>query len=375
MVRAVGMDVHRDVCEVAIAEAGAVRSAGRIATSPEALELFAASLARTDVVALEVTGDAGEIARILRPHVGAVVVVSPHDSGISRARARTDRLDARALAKLLAAGELDAVWMPDEWTRAMRRRLARRDQLVRARTRAKNEIHAVLIRRLAGRPPVSDVFGVRGRRWLSELELPKDESGTVAGCLRHVDFLDGEVAALDGAIASEALRRPEVLRLMTVPGVSVVTASTFVAAIGDIRRFSSARARRRRAFAQGSGPARPGRAQQADPCRRARACATSPRRLPPHDRRLESRRSGQSGRERDTGTRISKALEGQSRAADHKSLTSALRSVNRSRPRQRSHNSPPRSRRLDFLSARVRGVGRWRPARPVGPRAGDGLTH
>jgi transposase len=265
VVRAVGMDVHRDFCEVAIAEAGAVRSAGRIETSPEALELFAASLARTDVVALEVTGNAGEIARILRPHVGAVVVVSPHDTGISRARAKTDRLDARALAKLLAAGELDAVWMPDEWTRAMRRRLARRDQLVRARTRAKNEIHAVLIRRLAGRPPVSDVFGVRGRRWLSELELPEDERETVAGCLRHVDFLDGEVAALDGAIASEALRRPELLRLMTVPGVSVVTASTFVAAIGDIRRFSSTRklvgylGLDPRVRQSGPGPARHGR--------------------------------------------------------------------------------------------------------------------
>src|SRR5215207_109790 len=130
VVRAVGMDVHRDFCEVAIAEARAVRSAGRIETSPEALELFASSLGPGDRVALEVTGNAGEIARILRPHVGAVVVVSPHDTGISRARAKTDRLDARALAKLLAAGELDAVWMPDEWTRAMRRRLARRSQLV-----------------------------------------------------------------------------------------------------------------------------------------------------------------------------------------------------------------------------------------------------
>ena len=207
VVRAIGMDVHRDFCEVAIAQAGTVRSAGRIATTPASLELFAASLAVTDVVALEVTGNAGEIARILEPHVARVVVVSPHDTGISRARAKTDRLDARALAKLLAAGELDAVWMPDEWTRAMRRRLARRDQLVRARTRAKNEIHAVLIRRLQGRPPVSDVFGVRGRRWLSELELPADERETIAGCLRHVDFLDAEVAALDRAIAREALRQ------------------------------------------------------------------------------------------------------------------------------------------------------------------------
>ena len=71
MVRAIGMDVHRDFCEVAIAEAGTVRSAGRIETRPAALELFAASLAPTDVVALEVTGNAGEIARILRAPRGA----------------------------------------------------------------------------------------------------------------------------------------------------------------------------------------------------------------------------------------------------------------------------------------------------------------
>ena len=67
------------------------------------------------------------------------------DSGISRARAKTDRLAARTLAKLLAAGELDAVWIPDERTRAMRRGLSRRSQLVRSRTRSKNETHAVLI--------------------------------------------------------------------------------------------------------------------------------------------------------------------------------------------------------------------------------------
>jgi transposase len=259
------LDVHRDFCEVAIAAGGVVRSAGQIKTTPAAVELFAASLAPGDRVALEMTGNAGEIARILGPHVGAVVVVSPHDTGISRARAKTDRLDARTLAKLLAAGELDAVWLPDEWCRAMRRRLARRSQLVRARTRAKNEIHAVLMRRLAGRPPVSDVFGVRGRRWLAELELPEDERETIAGCLRHIDFLNGEIGELEKAIAREALASAQVRRLMTVPGVSAITASTFVAAIGDIRRFTSARrlvgylGLDPRVRQSGIGPARHGR--------------------------------------------------------------------------------------------------------------------
>lgn len=141
-------------------------------------------------------------------------MISPHDTGISRARAKTDRLDARTLAKLLAASELDAVWMLDEWTGAMRRRLARRDQLVRTRTRAQNEIQATLIRRLKGRPPVSDLFGVAGRRWLTELELPDDERETIAGCVRHVDFLDREIAKLDRVIAQEALCNDHVLRLM-----------------------------------------------------------------------------------------------------------------------------------------------------------------
>ena len=54
------------------------------------------------------------------------------------------------------------------------------------------------------------------------------------------------------------------------------------------------------------------------------------------------------GRERDTGARIKYALEGQSRAADHKPLTSALRYVSRSRPPARSHQEPPGDKPLTF---------------------------
>ncbi|MGH3468256.1 MAG: IS110 family transposase [Thermocrispum sp.] len=239
--RSIGLDVHRDFCEVAIAEGGEVRSPGRIEMTPEALELFAASLARTDQVALEVSGNAWEVARIIRPHVAKLVVVSPADTGIRSARAKTDRLDARALAKLLAAGSLDSVWVPDDRTRAMRRRLQRRRQLLVVRTKAKNEIHAALMRRLITKPKVSDLFGVKGRRWLEELELVAEEQETIDGCLRQLDFCDAEIAAIERVIAAEALESPEIRRLMTVPGVNVICAATFMAAIGDIHRFADRR--------------------------------------------------------------------------------------------------------------------------------------
>jgi transposase len=240
-VRAIGLDVHRDFCEVAIAEAGKVRSAGRIATRPGVLELFAQSLARDDRVVLEVSGNAWEIARIIEPHVVRVIVVSPTDTGIRQARAKTDRLDARTLAKLLAAGSLERVWMPDERTRVMRRRLSRRSQLVAARTRAKNEIHAILMRRLKGRPEASDLFGKKGRAWLAELELPIEERETLDSGLRQIDFLDEEVALVDRVIAHDALNWPDARRLMTVPGVNLIVAVTFLATIGDIHRFPDRR--------------------------------------------------------------------------------------------------------------------------------------
>jgi transposase len=239
--RAIGLDVHLEFCEIAICEGGKVRSAGRVVSTPEALKVLAESLLASDRVALEVTGSAWEIVRILEPHVAKVIVVSPGDTGITQARVKTDRLDSRTLARLLWAGELDSVWVPDELTRILRRRLSRREQLMRARTRAKNEIHAMLMRRLVGRPPFADLFGVKGRQWLRGLELPVEECETVEANMRHIEFLEVEIAEVERLIARYALSCSDARRLMSVPGVNVICAATFLAAIGDIKRFKSSR--------------------------------------------------------------------------------------------------------------------------------------
>lgn len=75
--RFIGLDCHRDFCEVAISNGGRARSAGRVAARPAEPELFAQSLAFDDRVVLEATGNALAIARILAPHVGEVVLAHP----------------------------------------------------------------------------------------------------------------------------------------------------------------------------------------------------------------------------------------------------------------------------------------------------------
>src|SRR4051812_42005051 len=180
--RSIGLDVHRDFCEVAIAAGGRARSAGRVATTPEQLEVFAQSLAPTDRVVMEATGNALAIARILERHVAEVVLAHAKDvRAISHARVKTDKIDARVLADLLAAGLIPRVWIGDERCRMLRRLVSRRRGLVKRRTQVKNEISAVLHRNLKGRNPATDPFSGKGRAWLLDQQLPVDERLTVGG--------------------------------------------------------------------------------------------------------------------------------------------------------------------------------------------------
>ena len=111
--RAIGIDVHRDFCEVAISEGGQLRSAGRVPSTPEELELLAASLSGDDEVALETTGNALATAHTIAPYVSRVVVASARElHAISDAKAKTDRRDALKLARLLRLEELVAVRVP-----------------------------------------------------------------------------------------------------------------------------------------------------------------------------------------------------------------------------------------------------------------------
>ena len=141
--------------------------------------------------------------------------------------------------------------------------------------KAKNEVHASLQRRLQAKPPCSDLFGVKGRKWLARLMLPAEERESVDAAMRHVEFLDAEIAAVERLIAQQALSWPEIRRLMTVPGAILVCAASFVAAVGDPNRFltsaswsrtsgltpaSSSPVRRRRAAAGSQSAARRPRA-------------------------------------------------------------------------------------------------------------------
>ncbi len=241
MVRHVGMDVHRSFAQIAVVEDGLVRDEGRIGVRPQDLRQWAAEfLEPDDEIALEATTNSDAIAVMLREVVARVVVSNPRKTrAIAEAKVKTDKVDARILAQLLAADFLPETWVADERTRMRRRLVARRTHLVRQRTRLKNQVHAILSRNLVPTCPHADLFGGVGRRWLAAQALPADEQRSVDALLRQLDFGGDELAVVERDIAVDAVGDPVIGRLMTVPGINVTVAASIMAAVGDFSRFES----------------------------------------------------------------------------------------------------------------------------------------
>ncbi|MDS9469073.1 IS110 family transposase [Paracoccus sp. MBLB3053] len=238
--RIIGLDIHRVVAEAVALEGATVTNLGRIGMTREHLAAFAATLKKTDHVIVEATGNATAVVEILTPHVARVAVANPLQVHlIAKAKTKTDKIDARVLAQLYAAGFLPEVWVPDEATLARRRQVTRRTQIVKHRVRLKGIVQSVLHAHLVPRCPHVDIFGIKGRAWLKAQYLPDDERDAIA---RHIDEYDRLTEALKGVerdIARAALEDAQVKRMMTAPGVDMVVAVGVMAAIGRIDRFDN----------------------------------------------------------------------------------------------------------------------------------------
>ncbi len=240
MRRVIGMDIHRTFAEVVFWEDGRLRWHGRVDMTRSGLQGFACSLTKDDEVVVEATGNAMAVVRVLSPYVARVIVANPLQvKAIAHAHIKTDKIDAGVLASLRAAGFLPEVWVPDAETERRRRLVARRNQVVRHRTRVKNEIHAILAAHLVPPCPHAELFNGPGRAWLAKQVLPDDERGAIERHLRELDWLGEDLKVLDHDIGVAVVDDPAVRRLLTIAGMNVTVAAGLVAAVGEISRFSS----------------------------------------------------------------------------------------------------------------------------------------
>jgi transposase len=158
--------------------------------------------------------------------------------GLAPLACKTDKIDSLVLATLSQRDLVPAIWLPDPRVREERELARFRLHLVKHKSALKNRIHSTLIN--FGRPcPVTDLFGVEGRRLLERLDVPEPWRGNVAAALSLIDDLEEQIDAVNRRLRAGHSDHPYVPLLMSAPGIGWVLAFTIASEIGEIERFAS----------------------------------------------------------------------------------------------------------------------------------------
>jgi transposase len=248
-IKYVGLDVHKERISVSVADAngGEVRYVGEIANTPEAVVKLVRQL-RKDGATNSFCYEAGPCGYVLYRQLlklgQACMVVAP--SLIPRKpgdRVKTDRRDSLTLARLLRAGELTAVWVPDEAQEALRDLTRAREDMKRLQHVAKQRLLAFLLRH--GRTYSGKTRWTQAHfRWLETLKFEQPIQQIVfQEYVDTVQAMTKRVTALDDQVESEGTESvfsSLIEGFMALRGINRLTATTVVAEIGDLRRFSNA---------------------------------------------------------------------------------------------------------------------------------------
>ena len=138
------------------------------------------------------------------------------------------------MLKLLRENRFPKIWVPGPENRDLRQLLWHRHRLVQMRTRIMNQLQAVAMNE--GYRWKKKLFSEKGRALLEKL-ITAWASRHQKELLELLDQLDPKIAELTAAVEQEANKRPEVLRLMTHPGVGPITGLVYVLVIGTPDRF------------------------------------------------------------------------------------------------------------------------------------------
>jgi transposase len=248
-----GLDVHKDSITIAIAvegRNGEVRLYGTISNDLHALEKTLRKIRQAHGGAqLEVCYEAGPCGfgiarRLVQLKIACTVVAPSMLPQRAGDRVKTDKRDARKLARLLRAGELTAIYIPESTDEAIRDLCRARTDAVDDRRRSRHRLKGFLLRhgyRYQGKSAWSPAH----ERYLRELVLPHPAMKVILE-----EYLQGIAAAGERIERCEVAMRdllekwrlaPAVRALMTMKGFQTVAAMIVVSELGEVHRFGHPR--------------------------------------------------------------------------------------------------------------------------------------
>lgn len=238
----VGIDLHRQFFTVyGTDEQGHELLRGKFSNSLESLDKVLAAFPALPKVVVEATINWMWLVVALQERGCAVKLAHPfRTKAIASAKIKTDTIDAKTLCHLLRTDMVPSSYIASP-TEIENRELSRgRIDLVHKQTHTRNRIHSLL-----GKENLnftgSDLFGVSGRIWLGEQNLPEAKRLMVDLYLQELEKLKELITKVDKTVKEKSSSLPEIKVLESIPGIGTTTAFLLAAEIGDINRFENSK--------------------------------------------------------------------------------------------------------------------------------------
>ncbi len=247
-IRYVGLDVHAETISVAVAEEdGKVLSLGKLPNMPQYISKLVKKL-REGNRTLRICYEAGPCGYVvywqltkLGVHCDVVApTLIPVKSGD---RVKTDKRDAKKLARLYRAGELTPVWVPDDAHEALRDLVRAREAGKKDQLRARHRLGKFLLRQGRRKPAGVNSWTQKHEKWLKAQKFEhRAHEVTFLDYLHEVEHVAERITRLELAIDEAIDAAPEEIRavvaaLQALRGVAKVTSATIVAEVGKLSRF------------------------------------------------------------------------------------------------------------------------------------------
>lgn len=243
----VGLDVHKESTAVGVLRPGRTEPDDRvIATNLQSYRKLVKSFGDTDVVFCYEAGPCGFDPYRMLHSLGApcdviAPTLVPRRSG---ARVKTDRLDARKLARLHRAGELTCVRVPTPEQEAVRDLIRVREGTKDDRRRAVQRLKSFLLRRGCRYPRKHQTWSLPYENWVGAISLDQPcAQEALDHLITNVQTKHAELVSLDRRIeqiATTPSMVEPVARLRALKGIDTLTAATITAEVGDFAAFPRA---------------------------------------------------------------------------------------------------------------------------------------
>jgi transposase len=227
----VGLDLHKKYSEFAVMDVGGnLLKQGRIENNLEEMKGFSESLPAQSSIVIESSSTWYWAHRLLSQRHQVTLSNPIKNKAIASAKVKTDKIDSIMLATLLRGGFVAECYVPSDETMRFRELVRYRANLVRERTRMKNQVHAYLLMN-----NVSVTAYPFSKGFVDELR--KIEDPRVRGYLRLIDGLNVEIREASSTIREKAKSNEDAILLMSIPGISFFSALLIISEIGEIGRF------------------------------------------------------------------------------------------------------------------------------------------